>query len=1249
MTNRRWKTNLGAALALVALLTASALAQTSASLSGTVQDSQGNVIAGAKVTVTDPNKNLKFEGTTSDAGTFSFPTLQPGTYTLTVEMSGFKQLVKTGIIINTADRQSAGTVTLEVGEVTATVQVAADAAELTIKKESGEQSEIITGRQLQETAVNGRNYLDLMKLIPGTVSTVNGQVAGPGGLGNFNINGTRGNMHNLTIDGTTNVDTGSNGTQHVALNIDTIAEFKVLTSNYQAEYGRSGGGDIKIVTRGGGKEFHGTGYLFHRHEGLNANTFMNNADGFKAPPAPPGIQQSERSLYRYNYAGYNVLGPIRLPGKSLDRLVKDKAFFFWAQEWQRQLVPTGPRQVRVPTAAELGGDFSKTLDGNKLPVFIKDPLLTGKCEATPATPTPGVNYQESCFPGNRIPAQRIDPSGLAILRLFNQHENSAGTLAQLGFNHQSQLSAGYPRREETVRIDYSATNNTHVFARYTKDTDQQILPYGLGWTSGQNFPLTPTIFKQGPAWNASLNVTSTLSPTLTNEFIFGPSQNNLTLDPENPNAATFSGIGLAFQPPFAYAPGQFINITFGGISNQTFAGVQNYDRFPYKNSNSTFDFYDNVSKVWGTHTSKAGIYVQRSRKDQAAGGSMTIAFSNNANNSVNAQHPFANALLGNFDSLTEPTRPVYQGQYRSTNVEWFVQDNWKLSQRLTLDYGLRFVWMQPQYDQRLQDAYFDPNLFDRSKAVLLYRRGRENGVDYAFDPRNPAAHLPAFLVARIIPGVGDPFNGIGRTANGYPRGGIHDPGIKLGPSLGFAFDVFGNSKTILRGGYRIAYDRIQGNTVIFPAAESAPTNIVPTFTFGNFKTVGNNSGGIALAPFNNVLGVDPDATIPNVQSFSLQIQQEIGFDTVVSVGYVGTLSHHLSQRRNLNFIPYGTTFLRENQDPALFGGTVPTEESGLGQAYKNAGLKFSGTNALRAEYLRRYPGYGDIPYYEFGGSANYHSLQATAQRRFTKGFTFGAAYTWSKAMGTANADNDFTNPICTRCYDYRLLNFDRKHVLAFNYVWELPRFSRWLGDNWLAKGVIDGWEFSGITQLMTGVPAEVGISIPNVSNLGQRITGSYTEGARPLVTGPPQGIQTQSPTSWFDYTQFRLPDVGTVGPWPRTYLRRPGISVCDFSIFKNFALDAEKKRRLQLRVELFNAFNHAQFDNVNTGLTWEIATNFSNYSDRQQALTSTIRNLRGGTNSAASGKLGRAVGEFNGQPGFVSPNRVIQVAAKFYF
>jgi outer membrane receptor protein involved in Fe transport len=1196
-----------AVAALVLLCLGTVLGQTSASLSGTVRDATGAVIPGASVVLTEPSRSVRLETITTDEGTFTFPTLQPGVYTVTVEMAGFQQVAKQGIIVGTGEKQSAGTIVMQIGEVTSTIQVLADASQLQIRTRSGEQAEMVTGRQVRELAINGRNYLDLVKLVPGVVSTGNFQVAGPGGFGNISVNGTRMNQHNLTIDGSTNVDTGSNGTQHVALNLDTIEEFKVLTSNYQAEYGRSGGGDIKITTRSGTNQFHGSAYLFHRHEGLNANSYFNTLDG------------NSRSLYRYNYFGYTVGGPVNLPSKYF----RDRMFFFWSQDWAEQLLPATARQVRVPTAAELAGNFSQTRDGNGNLITVKDPT-TGQP-----------------FPNGQIPSNRFNESGLNILKLFNKHENQAERLPL--YNHNSQSSANYPRRQYTVRLDYNLTDNTRVFARYTQDSDEQVLPYGVGWTSGQNFPLTPTVFKQGPAKNAALNITTVLSPTMTNEFVFGPSQNNLTLDPVDPSAATFAGIGLKFTPPFPYSPHQFVNFEFGGVPNQTFAAITNYSQFPYKNSNTTFDFYDNFSKIKGNHALKFGVYVQRQRKDQAAGDSMRINFNTNVNNPLDAGHPYANALLGNFNWLRAPNREIGQGQYRSTNFEWYVQDNWRATNRLTLDYGIRFSYIGPQYDARDQDRYFDPNSWDPSKAVRLYMR---EASGRAYDPAKPDELLPGYLVGRIVPGSGDPFNGMRGPDDGWYRGGFKARAPQIGPALGFAWDMFGTSKTVLRGGYRVAYDRVSGNTSIFPAVGQPPVFLNPQFDFGNLDVVGSVTE-VLLAPASGVHSVDTSGKIPMVQSFSMQIQQQVGLDSVLSVGYVGTLSTHLWQRENLNYSPYHTLFQKEAQDPSqsVYGGVVPDVEPGLPQVYADAGFNFSGRYALPAWALRRYPGYNDIGFRGPSGSSNYHSMQVTLQRRYGHALTYGLAYTWSKAMSTANGDGDYTNPVCARCYDYRRASFDRTHNLAINYVWLLPKASEKLPfQNFLTRGILDNWQLSGINIFMSGQPEEVTIGIPNV-NMNQRITGSWTEGPRAVLVADPQ--PQKSHTAWFDYNAFRLPNIGDIGPWSRTYIERPGILSTDLSVFKNFP--AGESRNLQFRLEMFNVFNKPVFSDANRGLTFNIRTDFANYSANQQASSQTLRNVRGGVNSPASGRLGRALGEVNGQPGNVAGNRVIQLALKFYF
>ncbi len=1223
---------------LTLLFAVTAFGQTSASLSGIVQDPNGGVVNGAKVIVSDPSKGLQLETTTNSEGIFAFPALQPGTYTVTIEANGFKKFVKSGVVLNVADKQSTGRITLEVGGFESTVQVTADAAQLLIKTESGEQSQVINGEQIANLALNGRNFLDLVKLTPGVTSFVNGQEASSGGLDQIWVNGMRRGSTNVTIDGSTNIDTGSNGSMHVALVLDNIAEFKILTSNYQAEYGRTSGGAIQLVTKGGSKDFHGTGYYFHRHEQFNANDFFQNSFG------------GNRANYRYNYQGFNLSGPVMLPKKLFGPLgnakIRERVFWFYSQEWQEQLRPSGSGRARVPTADEVNGNFAGAVNGNNQPITLYDPL-TGQP-----------------FPGNVIPANRINPNGQAILRKFASFANFNQGLPVI--NHNSVVSSIYPRRQYNIRVDANITDNTHAFIRYTRDADKKTGPFGFGWIGGwqSNIPFDTTIFET-PGWNGSYNLTTALSPTLTNEFVFGASQNKLLIGPTDPDKATYSGYGFNWQMPFPYPADAFIGVSFGGVTGLPFASATLFGPYPYKNSNTTFDIYDNVSKVWGTHTLKAGIYVNRSRKDQTAGTTMTINFNpgnnpegtSNLANPANTGHPFADALLGAFNTLTEPTRGLYQGQFRSTNVEWYLQDNWKVTRRLTLDYGLRFSFIQPQYDQLNQGAFFDPARYDRGKAVRLYVRDPK-GSGSAVDPANPDVRLQSYLIGRIVPGSGDPFNGMVQVGKGVERGGYKNRGIQYSPAFGFAYDVFGNNKTVVRGGYRIGYDRVSGGTVAFPGVENPPTFVNPTFNFGNLATVGASSGQPALGVL-PALGVDPEGFVPNVQSFSLQAQQDVGFNTVVSVGYVGTLSRHMQEQIDLNAIPYGYLFTKAAQDPSRYsGGIVPDEEPNLPQLYRDAGLKFTGRFAHQPNFIRNFPGYGQITYKTFGGSSNYHSLQATVQRRMSKGISFGAAYTWGKALGTVGNGNttqsSFINIVCSRCYDYQTLMFDRKHSLVINYIWDLPKV-KW--NNWLARKIVNDWQITGITQFFSGTPLELGYDIQGIST-SQFITGSWTEGPRPIVTGNAQ------PTKEFgkalDFTQVRMPDLNP-GPQPRSFIRNPGINITDLSVFKNFSLGGDGSRSLQLRLEAFNAFNHPQFVGIVSRLTFFPSTNFalgpdgksqflSNYRAFQQASPNTVNNVRGGARPPSTNLLGFSLGEFTGsQPGYVSGSRVVQLAVKIFF
>jgi len=1238
---RQWSLT---ALLLALLIAPAGLGQsTSGSITGTVKDNAGAPIADASVTITNPATNLKRQVSTNSAGIFSTAQLPPGNYNVTVEKSGFKKFEKTNIVLNATDLVNAGDFTLDVGAVTDTVTVTAEAARVEIQSETGERSGVVTGTQLKELALNGRDYHNFLKTLPGVITgNVNaGQVSSSvGSLGNFSVNGTRTNQKELTVDGSSNIDTGNNFDTHASLNPDAIAEVKVLTSNFQAEYGRAGGAFISVVSKSGTNEFHGGGRYFHRHEGMNANNFFRNAQQLEASR---NNGKSARSLYRYNSAGYEIGGPVYLPFLGLK---KDKLFFYWNQEWYEQLAPEGARNIRVPTAAERQGDFSQTADGNGNKVYIKDPLLTGACSAA---------SQVACFPNNIIPANRFYSSGAAILNLYPQTNVSGNPQ----FNYTSAISTQYPRREDILRMDYNITERTRLSARYTNNAEKRLLAYG-SFASDLNFPLAATSFPR-PGRNGVLTLTHTFSPTLTNEFIFGPSSNFIELKPDGDKAlASANNINVPKLFPNIGA-GYVANFRYGGIANQTFP-FTNYNGLPFINQNHTFNFIDNVSKIVGSHSLKMGFYAQRSRKDQTvfARTDGDIDFANNANHPLNTQHPYANALLGIYNTYIQANN-FPKGLYRYWNIEGYIQDNWKATRRLTLDYGMRLTWAEPQYDRLLQTGAFNPSQYSASRAMRLYFPVCLNNANPCASGANRRAVDPALLVPGFVPtlantqpvnfigafvlGSGDLANGIGQASKGYPRGGYDDRGVHFGPRLGFAYDISGDGKTVVRGGAGVSYDRVQGN-IAFDQIANPPTVLQPQLLFGTLAELRPGQAGL-LAP-SGVVGYAREGFLPTIYSMSLGVQRDIGFNTVVDVSYVGTLSRHLFMARELNATPFGYLFTKAAQDPTQFaGGVVPDSDPTIPQAYRDAGLRFDGTKALPANLIRPFPGLAGIRYEENVATSNFNSLQVSVNRRFSRGFTYSIAYTWSKALGVADGDGSFVNPYNTRLYDYRLLGFDRTHAFVATYVYNLPEFGKRLGDNWFSRGLFNGWQISGISSFISGNPFELGVGIAGI-NANQRITGSWTEPPRYRLKGDP----AKGPNGLLiNPDAFIIPELGSLGLGERTYLRNPGINNTDLSVFKNFFLgDPDKGRRIQLRLEAFNVFNHTQFSGINAGTNISVPTASGGFDTGNAIFANYARavitnNLRVGAVEGSTVPLGQRFGEYSG----ARDPRILQLAVKINF
>ncbi len=1139
------------AVCSVFLLMPMAAQNITGSISGIVVDKSGSPIAGVSVKLVSEATGAVRDALTEASGAFQLNAIQAGAFSVAAQHPGFKKYERHGIELTASQNLSLGTVTLTVGDVSESVTVRADVA--AIQTNSGERSGIITSEEVENLTVMNRDFAGLVALLPGVVDNPSSaEVQGFSGAASFNVGGNRSNGNSITIDGGS-VENSNGGSGNNFISMDSVQSVRIVTSNYTAEFGRKPGAGIMAVTKSGTQRIHGAAYWNYRHEWMNANQFFNNRQGL--PQTPRRVQTP----------GFNIGGPLYIPG--VFNKSKSKLFFFGSLEFIRERRPQDIRNLTVPTALEIQGDFSKSLTSSgKLPI-INDPL-----------------NNKQPFPGNVIPADRINASGQNYLKLLPQPSGVNPTIAKFQYNFQTQESLNIPKISTNNRVDYIIDSKTSL---YLKDNywyeDQQGWAVSAGNSNWGWLPSHYINYTHAPV----ISITHIFTPTLLMEASVRMTrwiEDGSVLNPTDYDRLNRvkSGVNIAqFWPgnnPHNLVP----NATFGGvIANSPNTGLN--ARFPLRGAETPVFSDATLTQSHGTHTTKYGLYLERwsAVKGEQGNFNGTLDFSTDTNNSSDANHPFANALLGNFKSYTEASNrpPLYEG---TTSVEWFVQDNWKVTRKLTLDLGARMGWSQPWHSFRRQEAGFLPSLWDPKKAIQLMIPVRVNNVRQAQDPITGKLY-PATVIGAIASGTGDPFNGtVNLLTNAtYPQGLRGNSGIKFGPRFGFAYDPFGDGKTAIRGGFGIFYEMHERDLWGLHFELDPPNQLSPQIFYSDLNSFTSASG--FLFP-SGTHGMNENRTLGRTMSYSFGIQRQLPAKMMIDVAYVGTLGRHLSAQQNLNAIPAGTTQNASSLDPSNPG------------------------NALASQYLRPYIGYGDILYYDYIANSSYHSLQVMLNRRFTKHVSGGLAYTWSKAMDYA--DNDTTNLstlVSPRVWNYGMAGYDRTHILKGNWIWELPSGSRLLPDrkglSVVTKSLLDGWQISGILTMVSGAPQGVSLSLNSGSSANW--SGSPTDGARPNLIGDPTLPKDQRTFSqYFNIAAFGLPAAGTLGNAAKYVLRGPGRNNFDISLFKNFRVG--ERFRAQFRAESYNTFNHTQFSGLDLAAKFDNVTTSSTYG----ALTSpTFGNL----------------------------------------
>jgi hypothetical protein len=1114
------------------------------SISGFVKDPSGAVVPKAKVTVKNTS-GLERQTTTNDSGYFTITNIPPSIYTIDVEVAGFKKYESTNNKLDASGALNAD-VTLAVGSAVETVEVSASAQVL--QTESATVQKNVTREQIDSLEINGRNPIFMANLVPGTRG---GNLAGLSfnfSQGPSNINGARTPESLITYDGAPAVRTRSNGTSLGAADVDSTQEIQILTAAYSPEYGRSSGGQIRIITRSGGPQFHGAGYDYVRNDVFNSNTWARNHTAGQQFTAP----------INYNQVGYNIGGPFYIPGKFNND--KSKIFWYWGQEWVRYRF-TDISNLTVPTLAMRQGDFSELLNPSN--VFYGKVMQL----KDPTTGTP--------IPGNIIPKNMLSPNGLGVLKAYPL-PNLGGFI---NGNQNWSLALNHPQhqRKDTLSVDMNLTDKQRLQFRRMNYAFWEYQPLDGGTNE------TPKFFNR-PNQTNSLSHVWTLSPTVVSEALATVSLDDVYIPVDGANFLDRTTVGLNY--PYIFPQGKLIPNRIPTVNLGSFSQLSG-GPYPSHSAGPIYNVSEKLTWIKGSHTFKFGYLYEKSGEND--NDEINVSACPTCTNNQNGQFSFtdarsglptsgvaaANAALGLFDTYSELGQRAYT-IFRGSMHEAFAGDSWRASQKLHIDYGIRYTVIVPYSALWRNMAVFDPKYYDASKAVTVIGTGAQAGT--------------------IVPNSGDRYNGLVIPGTSFPssaqgrfpesgntslqylfRGANeHFSDIQWNdwqPRAGLAYAI--NDKTVIRTGAGRFITRLGVSDSIFLGG-NPPFQPTANVTGGNVDNPGGTSTN--LLPL-TVTTQSKAFKNPEAWNWNMTVERQFFWNTVLSVGYVGRRGLHLQREADIN---------------------QPT----IATVVANPGVNL--------DALRPYKGYNSIRETDNVASSIYNSLQVSWSRRFNRGFGFGVAYTLSKSMDDGSAQRD----IIPNTYDAHNLwgqsDFDVRHIMVINYIYELPFFK---AQNTLVGKVLGGWQISGITQFQTGTPNSVATG-NDYAGVGQ--DGSMSGGGQFWIQNGTPNIVHQIAANgsgdakyWFQttdssgnllWTQPAKNTFNTQSSGFRNSIHNPGFENFNAGLFKSFKFT--EKTGAQFRAEAFNLLNHPNWGSASFN-----PTNLSTFG-KITSKTGDVRNLQ---------------------------------------